>query len=151
MSQHRIEINNQQNNLPCSRAEILKTIRTMLRDAGVEADLSVALVGDDKIECVNRDFLGREGTTDVIAFTYKNKGGSLEGELVVNVDEARRCAQDVEHSAGDELMLYVVHGILHLFGFEDDTPEKRRRMHERALELLEKTGRKLESDTLLEE
>ena len=58
-------------------------------------------------------------------------GGPIDGDLVLCVDEARRRAAELGHDARVELLLYAVHGLLHLAGEDDHEPDAHRRMHER--------------------
>jgi probable rRNA maturation factor len=113
--------------------------------------LSVAVVDDEETREVNASFLDREGLTDVIAFTYECGEDHVEGEIVVNADEALRRAEEAGHEPWDELLLYVVHGALHVLGYEDSTPELRNRMNRRAVDLMGASGRTLDTRTLLEE
>lgn len=107
-------------------------------------DLNVIIVDDARIAKLHVQYLGVEGSTDVITFDLvdpkEHKAGYIEGEIFVCLDEARRsCARrgiDVEH----ELLLYMIHGLLHLLGYDDHDPEDYRRMHRREDELLEQIG-----------
>jgi probable rRNA maturation factor len=94
---------------------------------------------------LNRRFLRRRGVTDVLAFPYETEGEVLSGEIVVNAEQAVREAAERAHSATDELMLYLVHGLLHLLGYEDQTPAGARRMRRREKAILEAAGRAVDS------
>jgi probable rRNA maturation factor len=126
-------------------------LQEALQNAVQSGEVSVAIVGDKQIREINRRYLCRDRITDVIAFTYSRAGGHLEGEIVLNADEAARRAEHAAHGAADELALYAVHGALHLLGYEDAEPGQRRQMHERALQVLASAGRSLDPKTLLED
>lgn len=83
--------------------------------------VEVTVVSDATIARVHRDFMSIEGPTDVITFEH--------GEIVVSADTACVCAKERGHSVEEELGLYVIHGLLHLNGFDDLEPVARRRMH----------------------
>lgn len=153
MPNYRIQIANRQDSLPCDETDLREVLREVLRRQAPrrEVDVSVALVDDEETREVNARFLDRRGVTDVIAFTYQNGDDYLEGEIVVNAAEAVRMAPQTEHGPWEELLLYAVHGMLHLLGYEDSTPRLRQRMNRRAAELLRAAGRSLDSRTLLEE
>ncbi len=69
---------------------------------------------------LHRRFLGADSTTDVLSFPLEDPGdGALEGEVVVNAQQAVRVAQSLGCEAQAELLLYVVHGVLHLCGYDD--------------------------------
>jgi probable rRNA maturation factor len=101
------------------------------------ADLHVTLVDDATIRRLNARHLGARHATDVLAFNLEVPGPSvLLGEVVVSVDTARRQAQQVRVPLALELDLLVVHGVLHLAGFDDARPAAARRMHERERAIL---------------
>ena len=105
----------------------------------------MAVVGDEEMTELNRRFLDRGGTTDVLAFPYGEEEGHLEGEVVVNAEVALRQAQERSHGAEDELLLYAVHGVLHLLGDDDSTPARRKAMQRQGLSFLASLGRVLNS------
>ena len=83
-------------------------------DGGVLADLAiveVSIVDDATIDQVHRDFMNIPGATDVITFAH--------GEIVVSSETARFNASEYGNSFENELMLYMIHGLLHLAGHED--------------------------------
>lgn len=93
--------------------------------------LSVALVGDATMARLHQQFLNVLGTTDVITFELDHdaRGRPTAGEVVVCVPEARRQAKRRGHDVADELLLYALHGVLHLSGYDDLEPAAHRRMH----------------------
>jgi len=91
-------------------------------------DVEVALVGDRKLASIHGRFLGSNATTDVISFDLGAEGGGPSAEIYVSVDRARRVATELEIEPATELRLYLVHGALHLCGFDDHATIDRRRM-----------------------
>lgn len=77
-------------------------------------EVNVVLVSDRRIAEIHRRFLDEPGPTDVITFQH--------GEIVISVETARRQARAFGTSLEHELCLYLVHGLLHLRGFDDKTP-----------------------------
>jgi probable rRNA maturation factor len=90
--------------------------------------LSIALVDDRAIRRLHRDHLGLDSATDVLAFPLEGAPGGALGEVVASAETARREAAARGLAPADELLLYVVHGVLHLLGFDDHAPADRRRM-----------------------
>jgi probable rRNA maturation factor len=92
------------------------------RGAGVTslAEIDVVLVSDRKISELHRRFMQIAGPTDVITFQH--------GEIFISVEMARRQARTHRTSLTGELRLYLVHGLLHLHGFDDQRASDRRRM-----------------------
>lgn len=83
--------------------------------------VEVAVVSDVVIARVHRQFMGVPGATDVITFDH--------GEIVVSADTAKIAAAEHGHGVMDELGLYIIHGLLHLNGYDDREPRARARMH----------------------
>jgi probable rRNA maturation factor len=93
--------------------------------------LEVAFVSDREIGRLNRAWLGHRGATDVISFPMSERARGTDpllGALAVSVETARREAASRGHATYHELLLYVVHGVLHLVGHDDGTARERARM-----------------------
>lgn len=150
-SRHRIDIANGQFCLLLD-LERLRAIGTrLLEHEGVlDAEISVALVSDDVMHGVNNDFLGHDYTTDVVSFALDvtepvsppphdaplGWGKRLSGEVVICTDYAIREAATVRWSPHDEVALYLVHGLLHICGYDDLNTAARKRMRRREREIL---------------
>ncbi|QDT55572.1 Endoribonuclease YbeY [Caulifigura coniformis] len=144
--------------VPLAAARLKSVIRAVLEDEQVaSAEISLAIVGDEEIHRVNREHLDHDFPTDVISFLYsgnhdpnsvagkgtskrRGAGQALEGELVVSDETARREAPKHGWTAQSELELYVVHGLLHLCGYDDLTPGERRVMRRREREVIARIG-----------
>jgi probable rRNA maturation factor len=94
-------------------------------------ELSVALVGDRRMAALHEQFLGIPGPTDVLTFPMDedDRGRATAGEVVVCVPEARRQAKRNGVGVERELLLYALHGMLHLCGYDDRTAAAFRTMH----------------------
>jgi probable rRNA maturation factor len=143
-----------------------EVIRRVLQEEKIStAKISVAIVSDAEIHRVNREFLGHDYPTDVVSFLLNDpmdaKAGIdidsqsasdvnaldnpddaaelcdfLNGELIVSFETAIREAHAHGWSPRAELLLYIVHGLLHLCGYDDLTDEARPLMRKRERELL---------------
>jgi len=110
-----------------------------LRAAGREGGIvEIALVDDTEIRRLNRAFRGVGRRTDVLAFPLEipQAHGGLVGQIVVSLDAARRQSRRLGVPLALELQLLVIHGILHLIGFDDRDPVEARLMHGREREIL---------------
>ncbi len=97
-----------------------KAVLAVLKEGGIpKAKISVALVDDAKIHELNRQFLNHDYPTDVITFPLGEEGGFFHGEIVVSVDTAKAAAARLGWPVEHELLLYVIHGALHLVGYDD--------------------------------
>lgn len=105
-------------------------------------ELSIALVGDAQMSQLHQRFMGIAGPTDVLTFPLEHdgRGRCVSGEVVVCVPEARRQAKERGISVEDEVLLYAVHGMLHLSGFDDRTQADYRTMHRTEDRILTQLG-----------
>ena len=106
-------------------------VRQIVTDQCVHsAEISIAIVSDEQIHELNRQYLQHDYETDVLSFNLgtESAGFELSGEIVVSADTARRCAQERNIKVIDELTLYVIHGTLHLLGFDDKSEAERKKM-----------------------
>jgi probable rRNA maturation factor len=104
-----------------------------------EGELSVVFLGDAEIARVHADFMDDPTPTDVITFPA-NEAMESAGEIIVSVDHARSRAAELGEAFSRELSLYLVHGWLHLAGFDDRNEADRAAMRaaeQRALALLD--------------
>lgn len=129
---------------------LLDAHREKFRGGCPPGELSLAFLTDAALARLHADFLGDPAVTDVITFAGDPAHG-LAGEICVSADAAARQASRLagKNGAGEslsgELALYLVHGWLHLAGYDDLTPAKKRVMRtaeRRALQLLRAAGRR---------
>ncbi len=117
---------NAQRKFKIDRHCLLRLIENALGDlAPPNSEISIILVNDDKIRKLNKEYRGKDKPTDVLAFPQDeealgDKGGRLLGDVVVSVETARRQAREHFLSDEEELILLVVHGALHLLGYDHD-------------------------------
>jgi probable rRNA maturation factor len=104
--------------------------------------MSLALVGDATMTKLHKQYLGIAGPTDVLTFEldHDDRGRVTAGEVVVCVPEARRRAKKLGSTVERELLLYALHGMLHLAGFDDRTAAGFRQMHRREDDILTRLG-----------
>lgn len=103
------------------------------------ANLTVVLAGNVFIRSLNKKFLLKDEVTDCLAFDMKPKTwprDCLFGDIVISVDAARIVSKKASFCFKEELARYVIHGILHLAGFDDTAPLKRKKMWKRQEELV---------------
>jgi probable rRNA maturation factor len=111
--------------------------RTLTALGRADCEVHVALVDDREISRLNRRYRGARRATDVLAFNLASPGPSrLLGEVVISAETAARQAARLRIPVALELDLLLVHGLLHLVGYDDHAPAKARLMHEREREIL---------------
>jgi probable rRNA maturation factor len=119
---------------------VKKAIREFLEREGKDAKLSIAFVDNNEIKKVHQRFLSSDEVTDVISFPLGGESGFVNGEIVVSVETALEVANSKQSSVEGEIILYVIHGILHLLGFDDNNRVNSKIMHEKEVEVLSFLG-----------
>ena len=115
------------------------------------AELGLVIAGQERVQQLNRDYLGRDRPTDVLAFSMlpeQTGGGGLPpfvqppdgvlhlGEVIISYPQAVTQAEEHQHSIEKEIAILIIHGVLHLLGYEDEKPELKRLMAARETEIL---------------
>ncbi len=123
-------LRNRQRQIPLDLRRLRRIVRSLLVEDlhREEFELGVHLVSERIMIQMNRDYLHHEGCTDVITFDYTEGAQWLAGDVFICVDEALRQARRYHTTWQREIVRYAVHGILHLWGYDDATPELRRKM-----------------------
>ncbi len=101
--------------------------RVLTLERKPRARISVICIDSRRCRRLNRTFLGHDYTTDVITFPLE-EGLNLEGEIYVNLDKARQQAKEYKIRFTHELARLVIHGALHLAGYDDKTSRGAQRM-----------------------
>ncbi len=104
------------------------------------AEVTVTVVGDQRMRGLHRTWKGVDLTTDVLTFRHSAPCEPIEADIVVCADEAARRARDLGHDERSELLLYALHGLLHCAGHEDDTEAGFAAMHAEEDRLLAAIG-----------
>lgn len=112
---------------------VLLTLRRELSSG----EVTVVITDDQGIQELNRDFMGLDEPTDVLSFPAQEEGGpfvaapeggSYLGDVVISYPRAEAQAAEQQHPVGRELELLVVHGVLHLLGYDHATAEEKTEM-----------------------
>jgi len=120
--------------------------------AGANAELSLVITGQERIRELNRSYRGKDEPTDVLAFSMLPSEEKSEadiipfitppdgilhlGEVIISYPQAATQAEEHKHSVERELTILIIHGVLHLLGYEHDEPERERKMRARESEIL---------------
>lgn len=159
-----VDVSNQQTILPVDVRRLRDALISALQLEHVRsAVLSVTIVDNATIHRMNRDFLNHDYPTDVISFqlefaapditdeklpasdddpektnpaALRGFGASIEGEIVASAEMASMMAPAANWSAQSELILYVVHGMLHICGYDDQSPEEQAVMRSREASIM---------------
>jgi len=117
--------------------------------AGAEVEMGLVIATEERIKQLNRDYRRKDEPTDVLAFSAREEVGTELppfvsppdgvlhlGEVIISYPQAEVQAKEHRHSLKKELAILIIHGVLHLLGYEHDKPELERRMRAREAELL---------------
>jgi probable rRNA maturation factor len=115
--------------VPAKRERIEVAVRVAADDQSYNSgEIGIRITDDSTIRQLNRTHLNHDYATDVISFPYSRSEPSLHGEMVVSVETAMRQADELGWPVEFELLLYVVHGTLHLAGLDDQSETERAQM-----------------------
>ena len=123
-------------------ADVRRDAARLLALLGVDAELSIALIGDTEMHDLNRDWRGKDRPTDVLAFALREGEDAgvhpdVLGDVVISLDTAARQAADRGATLADEVRVLLAHGILHLLGYDHErSPADARRMFAKQRALL---------------
>jgi probable rRNA maturation factor len=124
----------------------------MAQNAGSNVELGLVIATEERVQQLNRSYLGRDEPTDVLAFSMlpatEEIGADLPpfvtppdgvlhlGEVIISYPQAVIQAEERHHSIRKEIAILIIHGVLHLLGYKDDKPELKRQMSNREAEIL---------------
>jgi len=121
---------------PVDRRLLRARARVVLREIDrADRELAISLVGDPEIRALNAAWRGRDAATDVLAFPleegpHAERSGPLLGDVVIGIETAARQARVRRRGLDDELLRLLVHGALHLVGYDHVRARDARRMRE---------------------
>ena len=128
----KVAVINRQDRVPVDRRKIGAAARRILNRLGYKGyELTVVLVDDREITRLNRRYFGRNRPTNVISFpmmegTPLSLQAKILGDVIISADTARRDAEEVGKRAGEEILFLLIHGILHLAGYDHEGRKKER-------------------------
>jgi probable rRNA maturation factor len=117
---------------------------TLLHQSAPDADLTLVLTGDSQVKALDRAFLDKDASTDVLSFpsseTDPETGRRYLGDIIISVPQAEAQSLAAGHSLEAELSLLVIHGVLHLLGYDHARAKEKARMWAAQSEVLSGLG-----------
>lgn len=156
--QYQINIQNTQNHIAIDEGLIQEAVCYLLQTEKVsQADISLAVFDNPAVRALNQQYLEHDYDTDVLSFLLdcqtdsgsdpgqptpeiRGAGKILEGEVIVSAEMAVSLAKKYQWSAEHELLLYVVHGLLHLCGYDDLSEDELQLMRKREQQIFDHWG-----------
>ncbi len=115
-----------------------------------DSEMTILVTGDEELQRLNKEFLGNDKTTDVLSFPAGETNPETEkeylGDISISLPQAEKQAKTGGHEVDEELQLLVVHGCLHLLGFDHETLEDKQAMWQTQSEILDTLGVKARPD-----
>lgn len=152
---HQIKVLNLHRAYRVNESLVKKIAVSILRDRIPNncSELGFIFLDDRKIRALNKKYKCEDRATDVLSFdlsaTPVHKAVPLLGEIFISIDKARKNSKIFDTSLEEEFVLYVIHGILHLSGYDDESPKERVRMERKQEEILRNLCRKENLSTVL--
>lgn len=138
----KLEIINLQKHYPIEKNKIKTLVRKVLKLEKTDAELNLVFVDNKYIKEINKTFLRHNYATDVLSFAYHEhpRKNTVTGEILISVEMAVLQAHQYGCTVEGEIALYLVHGLLHLLGYDDRKKEDAKKMHQREDDVLAKFG-----------
>ena len=138
----KLEIIDLQKLQPINKDKIKKIIKSVLKVEKKDAELNVVFIDNKTIKQINNTFLRHNYATDVLSFSYDEPSfkNNVKGEIIVSVEMAGKLSRRYGYEVEGEIVLYLVHGLLHLLGYDDKRKKDAKKMHQREGELLSALG-----------
>lgn len=142
-----IEIKNQQRKYSVRPNFIKSNVEAILSHCGLKnIELSILIVNNRRIRLLNKQYRGKNSATDVLSFPMHEAPPPLSplppillGDIVISMEKVHRQAKEQGHSPSHELLLLLIHGILHLTGYDHEaSPSEERRMRKKENFILSK-------------
>ena len=119
-------------NIPLDAQTVRQLVSLVCQGERIEREeITIIFINSTKMEQLNAQFLNHHYPTDVLSFILNEPGKHLEGEVYVCPETARKQAVEYNVPVCEELMRLVIHGILHLAGYDDTTNKDRKKMLEK--------------------
>lgn len=126
--------------------EIRKIFKYITETLAIEyTDFSISLINDAALRSLNKEHLNHDYETDILTFDYRDEiTAALDGEIIISYETAGLNAEKFGCSLREEIIRLLIHGVLHLSGYDDKTPEQKKKMKLKEDQLLKKAVEELQ-------
>ena len=125
-----VEVINDYNQKLYIESQLIKSlILNVLKFEGIfEADLILILSNRNYLNKLKKSFFSKDHYTDVIAFNLNDQDEKIEGEIYISIDDVLLNSKEFNQSFNDEFKRVIIHGLLHILGYDDDTIINKKQM-----------------------
>lgn len=111
------------------KLQIHKFVNSLREDLEFNIDsLFINIINSEEIQKINKDYLSHDHSTDIITFNYSGDHYNLDGEIFISLEDAQEFAKKYKVTSNKEIIRLIIHGILHLKGYDDSTKPDRKKM-----------------------
>ena len=122
-------LNDYNKNISFNSSSIETIIKKILSKYNIsDASISIILSNKTLLNKLKKDYFNLNHFTDVIAFNLEEKGEPLDGEVYISIDDVSENSKEYKVDFNDEFKRVIIHGVLHLIGFEDNTKQAKKEM-----------------------
>ena len=127
--------------VPVAKKEIIRQVQKILQAEKRNGQVEIILAGDALLKRLNKEFAGKNKTTDVLSFPFEEnvaqeKGLNYIGEIYISLEQAKRQAKEYAVTLREELLRLVTHGTLHLLGYDHQKKDEAKLMRKKEEEYL---------------
>lgn len=101
-----------------------------------DIDIGIILCSKKYLKKINKNYLKKDTETDVISFSFFEDRDSIPGDIYVSMDAVLKQAKELNHSMANELTILIIHGVLHLFDYDDKKEKNKKIMKKHEDEIL---------------
>lgn len=116
-----------------TKQELARFLTRARKAVGVDGEITVLLADDARLKALNRTFRGKNKPTDVLSFPAAANGEGAAGDIAISIETAVRQAAEHGHTLAEELRILLLHGVLHLAGFDHEADQGEMRTREQEL------------------
>ena len=121
------------------KSEIHNLVAVLKKDLDFKIEsLSINFLTEEQIIPINKSYLGHNYSTDIITFNYSGENYTLDGEIFISLDDASYFAEKYDVELENEILRLVIHGFLHLVGYDDKNAKDKRKMKRLENKLVDK-------------
>jgi probable rRNA maturation factor len=126
-----INVINDHKSITINEQDVTNLAKSVIKDETLSAnDISIIFVHDDYLRKLHKDYLKDDSPTDVMSFNL-GENDQIEGEIYISLDRARIHAAEFNVSLDSEIARLIIHGLLHLKGFDDQTDAQQNQMRQK--------------------